>query len=342
MKFSIIITAYNSEKFIGEAIDSALAQTMQSFEVVLVNDGSSDDTPVICERYAKNYPNKIIYISQDNKGPFLARRFGYQAAQGEYLVTLDGDDALRMDALETIDGVVSRYGVDVVLFGISRRRDFAGFWNEEPFNTSMLIAEDDRHQLYLKACTSDALNSMCTKAIKKDLLDFDCDCSDMKGFDYAEDLLQSLEVIDRASSFYYVAEPLYYYRVNYGSLTKRFDDTQLDKRNYTWKRHLSYAQKWDAECGTDDLQRNVYALGQRSYAEVAQIASEMLSCGKARKYMREITRASDYSIIFAHEGCADSLRRDFRLSIALLRANHFLLLYFMFKVKRLIRRIFGR
>ncbi|OUO59017.1 hypothetical protein B5F74_09520 [Collinsella sp. An271] len=342
MRFSIIVPVYNVEKYLQDCIESILEQSVEDVEIILVNDGSTDSSGLICRDYMLNYPERIKLVEQRNLGPYLARRAGYELASGDYLLTLDGDDTLRPDALELITQTLSQYDVDIILFGISRRSDYSSFWSEEPFSQSTYIPKDELSLIYKIACTSGALNSMCTKAFKKTLLDIDKDHSDMSGFSYAEDLFQSLAIIDRASSFYYLHEPLYFYRVNYDSSTKTFDRTQLEQRNFTWRQHLRFARKWDSDCGTSDFENGVYALGQRTYAEVSQAASESLPYPEAKAYLNDITDTPAYATVFSDTSKRYALRFDFRLLIFLLRRRHFLALYLICRIKRMVRRLLGR
>ena len=87
-KVSVIIPTYQHADFVGEAIDSALAQTYTDYEIILVNDGSTDGTKEI----AAEYRNQIKYIYQDNRGLPAARNTGILASKGEYMAFLDADD----------------------------------------------------------------------------------------------------------------------------------------------------------------------------------------------------------------------------------------------------------
>jgi glycosyltransferase involved in cell wall biosynthesis len=93
---SVVITCYNQAHFLGDAIESTLAQTYPCFEIIVVDDGSTDDAAAVVARY----PN-VRYIRQQNQGVSAARNRGARASTGDYLVFLDGDDRLRPNALET-------------------------------------------------------------------------------------------------------------------------------------------------------------------------------------------------------------------------------------------------
>ena len=88
---SVIIPVYNAEKYINKCVDSILNQTFSNLEIILVDDGSKDNSPKICDDYANRYPN-IHSFHQKNSGPSTARNLGLEKARGEYIVFVDSDD----------------------------------------------------------------------------------------------------------------------------------------------------------------------------------------------------------------------------------------------------------
>lgn len=100
MKISIIVPVFNLETYISKLIESVLVQTYTDYELILVDDGSSDGSAEIIKSYVEN-DDRIIYICQENQGPGAARNTGLRASNGEYIMFFDGDDFLtRDDALE--------------------------------------------------------------------------------------------------------------------------------------------------------------------------------------------------------------------------------------------------
>ncbi len=102
-KFSVVISAYNLEKFLDESVQSIIKQTIgfkESIQLILVNDGSTDGTSEICKGYQNQYPNNVIYLSQENKGVSAARNAGLYVATGKYINFFDGDDIWESDAFE--------------------------------------------------------------------------------------------------------------------------------------------------------------------------------------------------------------------------------------------------
>ena len=88
---SVIVTAYNIEKYIARCMDSLLAQTWTNMEIILVDDGSDDGTGEVCDRYAREYSH-VQVIRQKNAGPSAARNAGVSLAKGDFIGYVDGDD----------------------------------------------------------------------------------------------------------------------------------------------------------------------------------------------------------------------------------------------------------
>lgn len=115
MKYSIIIPVYNSEASIDKCLESVLIQTFSDFEVIIIDDGSSDNSLNICEEYAEK-DDRFRVFHQENRGVSAARNFGLREARGEYLVFLDSDDTISDSYLEEF----ARYDSDCIIRGYSQ------------------------------------------------------------------------------------------------------------------------------------------------------------------------------------------------------------------------------
>lgn len=93
--FSIIVPVYNVESYVEQALNSVLQQNFYNYEIILINDGSTDNSGDICYYYSKKYPH-ITFVSQPNGGLSVARNTGIELAKGEYLVFLDSDDSWQV------------------------------------------------------------------------------------------------------------------------------------------------------------------------------------------------------------------------------------------------------
>ena len=105
VRFSVLMPVFNNEKYVGAAIDSILSQTFRDFEVIVIDDGSTDRSLEIIRHYGP----RIKVLQQSNRGPEVARNQGAAVARGEYLVFLDSDDVFYPFALETLDLVIRQF-----------------------------------------------------------------------------------------------------------------------------------------------------------------------------------------------------------------------------------------
>lgn len=97
VKVSVIVPCFNAEKYISKALDSLLSQTLDDMEIIVINDGSSDNSKEIIDEYYKKYPNKIRVYHQENKGIASVRNYGLSLVNGEYFGFLDSDDYTKSD-----------------------------------------------------------------------------------------------------------------------------------------------------------------------------------------------------------------------------------------------------
>jgi len=115
IRFSIIVPIYNLEKYIEETINSVLSQSYHDFELILVNDGSSDNSKEICEKF-QSLDNRIIVLNKLNGGVSDARNFGLDHAKGDYIMFLDGDDLMCENVLEALNNKIEELlPVDLLL-----------------------------------------------------------------------------------------------------------------------------------------------------------------------------------------------------------------------------------
>lgn len=116
MKFSIIIPCYRVEKYLHQCVDSVLTQTFEDYEVILVDDGSPDGSPAICDEYG-NKSNKVKVIHKPNGGLSDARNVGLKSAKGDYIIFLDSDDWwCDLDALKKINERLEKSNADILIF----------------------------------------------------------------------------------------------------------------------------------------------------------------------------------------------------------------------------------
>ena len=117
---TVIVPVYNSEKYIKKCIESILNQTFKKFELLIINDGSKDNSQKIIEEYQKKDPERIVIVNQENKGVSITRNEAIKMANGKYLMFIDNDDYIDKDYIETFVNAIKENDLDVVLGGYRR------------------------------------------------------------------------------------------------------------------------------------------------------------------------------------------------------------------------------
>lgn len=226
IRISVLIPVYNVERYLHDCINSVLKQTQKVYEIVLVDDGSTDSSGLICDEYADNYPLVKVF-HKENGGSLSARMYAISRANGNWFMFLDSDDTLKINAVEIVQKSIRENNPDCVLFGldrVSKDKIIQPFIPELPNNE--LIS--DKGKLYELVFTHNALNSLCRKAVRAELLSDDY--SAYYNISLAEDLLQSLEIYRKAHRFYYICRSLYNYTYNETSITNTIsiDNYKID------------------------------------------------------------------------------------------------------------------
>ena len=115
IKYSIVVSIYNIEKYISKCIESIINQTYTNIELILVDDGSKDSSGSICDSYALK-DNRIKVIHKQNAGLGMARNTGLENATGDYILFIDGDDFIDLKLLETVNKYLSDKKYDIVSY----------------------------------------------------------------------------------------------------------------------------------------------------------------------------------------------------------------------------------
>ncbi len=200
MKISIVIPVYNVERYLANLLDSILKQTYNDFEVILVDDGSKDNSYKIMEDYSKE-DNRIKIFKQKNSGPGIARKNGYMHAKGDLLFFVDSDDQLYDDkVLEKINEIFMNNNIDLLLFESKRNPD-DGKRNRviEKGNIEKGIHSiSELDECVVEGC-------LWMKILKKEKFkeDFFIDANNF------EDGYTTYKYLNECNYFYYLDEPLY-------------------------------------------------------------------------------------------------------------------------------------
>ena len=225
---SIIVPCYNVETYLDKCVDSLLNQTYSNIEIILVDDGSSDRTPVICDNWSKK-DNRIKVIHKENGGLVSARNAGYKAVTGEWHMYVDGDDWIDQNACEILAKKIEQCpNVDIIFW------KFLQYVNDKPIIGKLEWKCSKDEQLYSKdECRNLAMNCFIYKSgIASPVIRL-IRTSYAREYNIYHDirLKQGLEGLELAfKSFYYAGSALYInkylymYRYNPNSISKKVDE----------------------------------------------------------------------------------------------------------------------
>lgn len=247
-KFSVIIPVFNADRYLDECINSVLCQTIHDYEVLLIDDGSTDRSGVICYKYADIYPNKVFVIHQLNQGQVLARRNGIVNAKGEILLFLDADDRFEVNAFETIAQAFKQYSCDIVMFTSVLFND-TGYQKTTvfPFYNGQVFEGKEKRTLYTYIASGSLLNNLSYKAARRGLFDLHIDYSNYVSITIADDLFQVIPLITNANRVVYINEPLYCYRRGHGSISSKYRIKNYNALKTVSNRIKEYMKIWGME-----------------------------------------------------------------------------------------------
>lgn len=254
MKFSILVPVYNVEKYLEQCVDSLLNQTYkEDYEIILVDDGSTDSSGAVCDRYQKNNPDKIRVVHKKNEGLVSARQAGIEIANGEYSLFVDSDDFVETNLLETVNDCINcNDSPDMVIYSFSY---YSNGKTTERIKTlsdaETVFDNNNKKDLYEALISTTFITSLWTKALKTEILKNDpTDYSLYYDKNMGEDWFRSIHLLTAAQKIIYINKPLYNYRTNEDSISRSFRPETIEKKNtlYVYDRFMEYLPKW----GMDD------------------------------------------------------------------------------------------
>ena len=205
-KLSIIVPVYGVEKYIDKCLNSLVKQSLKEIEIIVVNDGSPDNSQKIIDKYVKKYPDKIKSYIKENGGQGSARNYGLKKASGEYIGYVDSDDFVEKDMYKKLYNKAKENNYDIVVCGnynVSedyQNKNIDAFINN--YNTDLENIFFGKMAVWNKIYKRDIL-------IKNKL--------EFKEKVWYEDLAFTLKAIMNSNTFAFIDEPLYDYLIREGS-----------------------------------------------------------------------------------------------------------------------------
>ncbi len=236
-KITIIIPVYNAEKYIKKCIESAIHQTYQNLEILVIIDGATDNSQEIIKEYAKN-DTRIKVVSRENKGIFYTRIEGIRQATSQYIYFLDADDWIEENAIEIMYQYKKEHHADIV-----RCKNYYKDEKEKveiDKEVQYLDKEDFEKQLYTNLFGSYHFASLWNQLIEKKYFENLKDIKDIdESINFGEDYILNLKLYRNINSLVLIPDYLYHYRTNESSITNQQNyESLLKKLNSTYKSHL--------------------------------------------------------------------------------------------------------
>lgn len=319
MIVSVIIPIYNAENYLKRCVDSVLNQSVNFLQVLLIDDGSTDNSGAICDFYAKQ-DNRVKVCHIKNGGVSRARNKGIELAEGKYLLMLDSDDWLASNTLEILMDVQSKNNADCVIFGFNQTS--GNIW--APENNLVYDSIDSLKKDFTYHINTELLSSSVNKLYKKELI------KKMYPEDMAfgEDLLFSLNYLEECNNVVFIKNPLYQHDVyNNTSLTHTFNIKRFHDIEAIQKRILEFA--------TDKSDKFLY---KKYVADCIRIIRRFLICDKTyngkrvmlndwlgNSYFKKI-KLNQYELIWQN-----------RLLLFFIQYRLFLLAYLLVNWKRILK-----
>ena len=244
MNFSILIPAYNSANTILVALNSIKSQTHSEFEVLIIDDGSTDDTSAICKGVCLK-DKRFKYFYQTNKGASAARNYGIMLAKCEYILFLDSDDFYSSDYLSEFKLM------------IESQSEYENFWcdyssklaqqNDKTCFNNIKLIKEDKSNIMNTPCIQ-YLNPLWNKAFKRDVI-MSNNITMPEDLSLGEDLIFNLRYLDCTNGKIVInPSPLYHYSTaNEHSLDRKYRENLLDIFNTIDEALLQYLHKWNVD-----------------------------------------------------------------------------------------------
>lgn len=213
-KVSIVIPVYNVEKYIERCLKSILNQTLDSIEVIVIDDGSTDNSGKICDEFSSKYKN-IKTFHKKNEGVSSARNLGITLAKGEYIGFVDPDDFIHINMYKVLYENAKKVNSDITICSVNEIRG-NNIFTEDNTGKFMMYSKSEAINGYFNDIYPFNHNYLCNKLFKKELFD---NVRMNEKIAYQEDSEIMIKLLNASDSIAYIGKPLYNYDLREGSLS---------------------------------------------------------------------------------------------------------------------------
>lgn len=250
---NVIVPVYNCEKYLGKCIDSILKQTYKSLVVIIINDGSSDSSYEIAERFSK-LDKRIKLINQENKGVSAARNNGLQNSAGKYILFVDADDYIENNMIQLLVNASEKYNAQITSSGLFIEEcstDHLGKVLESiAFDDGKIIIlnNEELRCVFPEKLITAVFHSAFAKLYRLDYIKqnnalFDPDLS------LGEDYLFNLPLFRNIDKYVYIAKPLYHYKRYYSNntLSRKYRADLFETELKLFNATISILNSWNTD-----------------------------------------------------------------------------------------------
>ena len=271
---SVIVPVYNTAKYLEKSLDSIIDASVDGMEILIINDGSTDNSEDIILKYQKLYPELIRYIKQENHGLGNVRNVGLKEAKGKYLTAIDSDDTININFFSEAIEYLNK-NVDMVIY------DWLTVTDENKYETSALDYVYHNLNKYKGLLYTTIMPSTCNKIIKKKLFD---DLKLTYNEDKYEDLSTNPFVMLKAQTIKYINKPYYEYYIRGNSIMRtKPGNSMMDVIKIVDERIKKYKKIINIDI--DEFKFNTYAWRIEEYVINPLYDLEQKEMSKSIKYM---------------------------------------------------------
>ena len=325
---SVVIPVYNGEKFIKKSIDSIIENWNGTYEIIIVDDGSTDETASICDSIAKN-DTRIRIIHQKNAGVSNARNTGIYNAKGEWIIFVDADDLVQGEAINALDGIES--SIDFVAFGTKKIQE----WDRKQINKDELLLEvlGESNAIGFK------MNAVWAKAYRKEMLDSNKIRFNEKLF-HGEDLLFNVDVALKCKTAVILNKEIYKYIPTDTSATHKFQSNSLENEKI-------FTYEIDKRLGEDfniDLKQKINNRINCMIINSIWIVCGQNIChtenklkfGERKNILKNMIQMEPYKSVITKNINMENINSKQRMMVSLLKEKKYGSVIFMFMIRNRI------
>lgn len=313
---SVIVPVYNVEPYIKRCLESLVNQTLKNIEIIVVNDGSPDNSQDIIDKYVKKYPNKVKSYIKENGGQGSARNFGLTVASGEYIGYVDSDDYVELDMYEKMYKKAIKSNLDIVICG-----SYNVYENgKREIELDREIFKDNKKNAFFGRM------AVWNKIYKKQLL-LDSNISFRSKLWY-EDLDFTLQILTKAKKIGYINKPFYNYLIREGST---MNNSKVD-------RNLEILLAFDEVVNNSELDQSILEFLMIDHIYISAVVRVINADVNNKKRLVIINKLINYVTNkypnYNKNEYLKILPRNRRIVYNLVRVKCYFLIRLIFKIKK--------